>query len=147
LNSLTSVMPKSGPIVIVEDDKDDQELFQDIFKEIGIQNELLFFVRCSEAYHYLKTMPEQPFIIISDVNLPEQNGMEFKRNIDEDPELRQKSIPFVFLSTSVEKKLVDTAYKEMTVQGFFQKKPNYGELKSVLRMIVEYWKECRHPNS
>lgn len=147
MNSLTSVMPKSGPIVIVEDDKDDQELFQDIFKEIGIQNELLFFVRCSEAYHYLKTMPEQPFIIISDVNLPEQNGMEFKRNIDEDPELRQKSIPFVFLSTSVEKKLVDTAYKEMTVQGFFQKKPNYGELKSVLRMIVEYWKECRHPNS
>jgi CheY-like chemotaxis protein len=140
-------MPKSGPIVIVEDDKDDQELFQDILKEIGVQNELLFFVRCSEAYHYLKTTPEQPFIIISDVNLPEQNGVEFKRSIDEDPELRQKSIPFVFLSTSVEKKLVDTAYKEMTVQGFFQKKPNYGELKSVLRMIVEYWKECRHPNS
>jgi CheY-like chemotaxis protein len=140
-------MPKSGPIVIVEDDKDDQELFQDILKEIGVQNELLFFVRCSEAYHYLKTTPEQPFIIISDVNLPEQNGVEFKRSIDEDPELRQKSIPFVFLSTSVEKKLVDTAYKEMTVQGFFKKKPNYGELKSVLRMIVEYWKECRHPNS
>ena len=139
-------MPKSGPIVIVEDDKDDQELFQDILKEIGVQNELLFFVRCSEAYHYLKTMPEQPFIIISDVNLPEQNGMEFKRNIDEDPELRQKSIPFVFLSTAARPREVEEAY-DLTVQGFFLKATQLAEMEKTIELILRYWVNCKHPNS
>lgn len=140
-------MPQSAPIVIVDDDKDDQDLFHDILRELGIHNKLIFFERSARAFEYLKTTTDVPFIIISDVNLPEQSGIEFKRSIDEDPLLRQKSIPFVFLSTSIDKIAVDRAYKEMTVQGFFQKKSNYGELKSIFRMIMDYWKECRHPNS
>lgn len=140
-------MPQSGPIVIVEDDKDDQELFQDILKEIGIENKIIFFERCSKAFLYLKTTDEQPFIIISDVNLPEQGGIEFKRGIDEDPQLSEKSIPFIFLSTSVDQKAVTAAYKEMAVQGFFRKKSGYEDLKSLFITIMAYWKECRHPNS
>jgi len=140
-------MAKAGPIVIIEDDKDDQEIFTDILKEIGVENQLIFFERCSKAFTYLKITTDHPLIIISDVNLPEQNGLEFKQQIDEDAELRQKSIPFVFLSTSVDKAAVDIAYKKLTIQGFFQKKSGYEELKSVLRMILDYWKECRHPNS
>jgi CheY-like chemotaxis protein len=140
-------MPQPGSIVIVEDDKDDQELFSDVLKEIGVENQLIFFERSSKAFAYLKTTADQPFLIICDVNLPEQNGLEFKQQIDEDAELRERSIPFVFLSTSVNKAAVDIAYKKMTIQGFFQKKSGYEGVKSVLRMIVEYWNECRHPNS
>lgn len=140
-------MPQSGPIIIVEDDYDDQEIIQDILNEIGITNKLIFFDRCSNAFQYLKSTGELPFIIISDVNLPEQSGVEFKRQIDADAQLRADSIPFIFLSTSTDKKSVDTAFKEMTVQGFFQKKSNYQELKSVIQLIVSYWKECRQPNS
>jgi len=140
-------MARSGPIVIVEDDLDDQELIQEILKAINVSNELIFFAKCEKAFEFLKTSGIQPFIILSDVNLPEQNGLEFKRRIDEDSELRAKSIPFIFFSTSVDKKAVDTAYKEMTVQGFFQKKSNFEELKSLIKLIVDYWKQCRHPNS
>ena len=140
-------MSIAGPIVIVEDDIDDQQIMDDILKEIGIQNRLVYFGKCQKAFSYLKESKEQPFIILSDVNIPEQNGIEFKRQIDEDPELRARSIPFVFFSTSADKKSVDTAYKEMTVQGFFQKPFSYEDLKKTLRLIIDYWKECKHPNS
>lgn len=140
-------MPHSGPIIIIEDDEDDQEIIRDVFKDLGITNELIFFVRPASAISFLRSTDEQPFLILSDVNLPEQSGVEFKRQIDEDSQLREKSIPFVFFSTSVDKETVNTAYKEMTVQGFFQKKSNYQELQSVLKLIMDYWKECSHPNS
>jgi quinol monooxygenase YgiN len=73
--------------------------------------------------------------------------VEFKRQIDNDAQLRAKSIPFVFLSTYADKKAIDTAYKEMTVQGFFEKSSHFSQLKNVIKLIMDYWAICKHPNS
>ena len=140
-------MSKLGPIVIVEDDLDDQEMIQEAMEEVGIKNELVFFDRSLKAFEFLKSTTQQPFLILSDVNLPAQNGIEFKRQIDEDRQLREKSIPFVFYSTAVDKNSVNTAYQELTVQGFFKKKNKYDELTKDLKIIVDYWTACKHPNS
>ncbi len=35
-------MNKSGPVVVIEDDKDDQEILTKIFKELNYKNEILF---------------------------------------------------------------------------------------------------------
>jgi len=137
---------KNGPIIIVEDDPDDQTIFEDIIKELDIPNKLIFFNHSSDAFKYLKTSAEQPFIIFSDVNLPGQSGIEFKRKIDDDPQLRKKSIPFIFYSTSVNQRAVNEAYTEMTVQGFFKKGNSYSEIKTDLQMIFNYWSQCKHPN-
>lgn len=139
-------MAVAGPIIIVEDDLDDQEILSDAFKEIGIHANLLFFNRTMQAFDFLKATPEQPFIILSDVNLPGENGMAFKRRIDNDPQLRRKSIPFVFFSTAIDKKNVDIAYEQMTVQGFFKKSDNYADLKNSIKVIMDYWMICKHPN-
>ena len=90
-------MANSGPILIIEDDVDDKAMFQEILVELNIKNQLVWFQQCDEAFHYLKSTTVQPFIIFSDINLPIQSGIEFKRQIDSDKDLRRKSIPFVFL--------------------------------------------------
>jgi CheY-like chemotaxis protein len=138
---------QTGPIVIVEDDEDDKEIIEEVLKELKIPNKTIYFTRCPEAFDYLKTHNNQPFIIFCDINLPEQSGIEFKRKIDTDPQLRQKSIPFVFLSTSAEKEYVNEAYGELTVQGYFQKANSYTDCKNMIRLILEYWKICKHPNN
>src|SRR3954447_12198428 len=140
-------MAKSGPIVIVEDDIDDVEIITDVFKELDTPNKLTFFSNGPDAFHYLKTTTEQPFIILCDINLPMVNGLNFKKQIDSDPQLRQKSIPFIFLSTSAGKRAVTEAYTEMTVQGFFKKDSSIDEIKKALTLIIDYWKLCKHPNS
>ena len=138
---------KEGPIILIEDDLDDQEIFRDVIKELNQPNDLIIFSNCPEGFKYLKVTSEQPFIIFCDVNLPVQNGIEFKKQIDEDPELRKKSIPFVFYSTSVNQATVNEAYTKMTVQGFFQKKESFQEIKANIKLILEYWKACKHPNT
>lgn len=140
-------MAKAGPIIIVEDDPDDQELIESAIRNVGMANKILFFADGETALAYLIATPELPFLILSDVNMPRLNGIEFKRRIDEDPLLRKKSIPFVFFTTSVDKESVTEAYTKMTVQGFFTKSYSLEELNSTIKLIMDYWKVCRHPHS
>jgi CheY-like chemotaxis protein len=138
---------KTGPIILIDDDEDDKDVFVDILKDLEINNQVLWFENCENAFSFLLNSSEQPFIIFCDLNLPGLNGTECKQQIDDNEELRKRSIPFVFFSTSVNQKTVDDAYTKMTVQGFFQKKNSYDELKSTIKLIADYWSECRHPNA
>lgn len=140
-------MAKSGPIIIIDDDTDDQEIVVEIIKELGLPNELIVFSDCAAAFNYLKKTEQQPFIILSDINLPLMSGLELKKNIDADPQLRQRSIPFIFLSTAANPQLVTKAYLEMSIQGFFKKQADMVSLKRELSIILEYWRICKHPNS
>jgi CheY-like chemotaxis protein len=138
---------KTGPIILIDDDRDDKDVFLDILNDLKVSNPIIWFQNCDDAFSYLKTTSEQPFIIFCDLNLPGISGIECKRQIDDNEELRKKSIPFVFCSTTADQKTVNEAYTKMTVQGFFQKKNTYSELKETIRLIVAYWEECKHPNS
>jgi CheY-like chemotaxis protein len=138
---------KSGPIIIIDDDADDRAIFESALEELTINNKRLWFTNCKDAFDHLRKTDEQPFIIFCDVNIPELAGIEFKRQLDKDPSLRKKSIPFIFYSTSVDQATVNEAYTQMTVQGFFQKKNRYDEVKKDIKLILEYWQECRHPNT
>jgi len=140
-------MAKEGPIVIIDDDVEDRDIFKDALEELNITNKIIWFINADHALDYLKTTKEQPFIIFSDVNLPAQSGIEFKRKIDEDEQLRKKSIPFIFYSTFIDQKVINEAYTKMTVQGFFKKGSNYSEVKNEIRMIFDYWNVCKHPNT
>ena len=140
-------MYKKRPIIIVEDDLDDQEIMDELMKELNVPHERIFFSLADDAFQYLKQTTDQPFIILCDINLPIVNGLEFKRRVDEDDELRQKSIPFIFLSTSADKRSVNEAYTKLTVQGFFKKESSMPDLKRALSVIMEYWNLTKHPNS
>lgn len=139
-------MSKYGPILIIEDDEDDKRLFEDVVKDLQYNNKIIWYDNTEDALEYLKRTHDNIFMMFSDINLPGRNGLEFKKKIDSVPELRKKSIPFVFYSTSAHQQDVDEAYSKMTVQGFFKKGRTYEEAKTMLGLIFEYWKMCKHPN-
>ena len=136
----------TGPIIIVEDDLDDQELYAEAFRAIGIINELRFFNGGLKLLEYLTTTEEQPFIILSDINMPGMSGLEMKRRIQEDPYLVSKGIPFVFISTNATKTSVRHAHA-LSVQGYFQKPNSMVETQAMLRILFEYWDLCKHINN
>lgn len=142
-----TIMNQTGPIIIIDDDKDDQEIIQDMAGDLAIPNPIVFFDDTHRAFSYLKETEQKPLVIFSDLNLPQESGFDLKRRIDGDPRLRSKSIPFIFFSTFIDKRIVDLAYRELTIQGFFQKVANYNELKATFKMIIDYWTICKHPNS
>lgn len=138
---------KNGAIILIDDDPDDHHIVQHVIAELEVKNQLLIFIESEAAYNYLSThLNEQPFIILCDINMPKMNGIELKRKIDENPELRRKSIPFVYLSTAASPNTIREAF-ELNVQGFFIKPYDVNKIKATLKLVFDYWSECRHPNN
>lgn len=139
-------MPHRGPILIIDDDIDDTYFLSSAIKELNTPNEIVSLTSGDEVMDYLRTVAKQPFIIFCDINMPRQNGLELKKEIDNDPVLRKKSIPFVFYSTSASDAFIKKAYYEMTIQGFFEKGFNSVEIQRTVKTILDYWGICKHPN-
>jgi CheY-like chemotaxis protein len=139
-------MLKTGPIVIVEDDADDQHLMQEALQSLYLANPILFFSQGSTALQYLKTSADEPFIILCDINMPGMNGLEFLNKVHTELPSHRRSIPFIFFSTSATPDAMQKAYS-MHVQGFFVKPHAMADTKRVLQLIINYWQICRHPNN
>lgn len=136
----------NGPLIIVEDDLDDQEIIKEVFNSLGVKNTLLLFTDGFEALTYLQTTTDQPFLILCDINLPKLNGLELREEINKDERLRKKSVPFVFFSTNASPSAVEKAY-DLTVQGYFLKDHTLQQLQNTLSLIISYWSQCKHPNN
>jgi CheY-like chemotaxis protein len=138
-------MQKAGPIVVIEDDPDDQAVLDEIFKKLNYQNEVIFFSDGYVALDYIIKSNVQPFLILSDINMPRLNGFELRKKIHNNEELRIRCIPYLFFTSAANREAVTDAYS-MSAQGFFIKPNTMAHLENTIRKIVEYWQECYAPN-
>src|SRR5687767_11393841 len=120
-------MEKKGPIIVIEDDKDDQDLLDETFKALKYPNEILFFADGYEALSYIRKTDTKPFLILSDINMPKINGYELRKMIYTNEELNIRCIPYLFFTSGVTKRSVIDAYA-LSAQGFFIKPNSMGEL-------------------
>lgn len=138
-------MTKSGPVVIIEDDEDDQDMLKEVFQSLKYDNEILFFKDGNAALDYLNRNDTYPFLILSDINMPKIDGLELRSKIHTNEQLHIKCIPYLFFTTNANKRTVIDAYS-MSVQGFFVKPNSFEKLHDSIRKIMEYWSECIAPN-
>jgi CheY-like chemotaxis protein len=136
----------SRPILLIDDDQEDLEIFEEAFKSLDVDNEIVTFSNAELALEHLQTSSQQYLFILCDINMPRVNGLELRQAIYDDEILRQRSIPFLFFSTANDRIFVDKAY-DLSVQGFFRKPFLQDELKDMLRAIITYWQYSYHPNS
>ncbi|MEO6612529.1 MAG: response regulator [Chitinophagaceae bacterium] len=138
-------MNKNGPIIFIEDNIGDQLMFTMVFEELNYKNEILFFNDGQEALTYLTSNSTEPFIVFSDINMPKLNGMELRKQVHENEDIRLKTIPYLFFTSTAQQETVIDAYSK-SVQGFFVKPSSIEDLKSLIKIIVEYWSNCESPN-
>src|SRR5688572_10700080 len=136
----------SGPIINIDDDEDDHEIIIAVCEKLGLSKYLKCFRDGDEALNYLKISHEYPAIILCDVNMPRITGFQLRKTINANNLLRERSVPFIFYSTAADLSQVREAYN-MTVQGFFLKGSTFEEAERTLKIILDYWCLCKHPNS
>ncbi len=124
---------------------DDQEMLTTIFKKLDYRNEIIFYKDGNEALEYLNRTDVQPFLILSDINMPKIDGFELRNKVFTNEQLQTKCIPYLFFTTTATKKAVIDAYA-LSVQGFFVKPNTMEALEKTIKKIVEYWKECIAPS-
>lgn len=139
-------MNREGPVVIIEDDIDDKEMLEEVFKNLDYPNDLLFFEDGQTALDFLNSSDVIPFIILSDINMPKLDGFALRDKIKMDADLQLRCIPYLFFSTASSQKAVVDAYS-LSVQGFFIKQSSMAELEKTITVIMEYWKRCVAPKN
>jgi CheY-like chemotaxis protein len=63
------------PVIVIEDDKDDQEMLRAAFAKLNYPNEICFFDNGQLALDYLNRTDIIPFLILSDINMPVLDGL------------------------------------------------------------------------
>jgi len=125
-------MKASKSILLIEDDKDDQEFFREALKKI--ENVTLCDVASNgqEALAHLQDFSTLPDFIFSDINMPVMDGIECLAELKLNP--RTKDIPVIILSSS-------TAHSVMVcslgAKAFVKKPDNFNLLCAEIQNIID----------
>ncbi|MDF2436402.1 MAG: histidine kinase [Bacteroidota bacterium] len=128
----------SGKIILVDDHHFEKDFLKMALEELSIHVDLEFFSNAESALDFLRQTRENIFLIISDMNMPGLNGLDFKRTIDGDKALRIKSVPFIFSSSGATKRQLEEAY-DYRLQGYFIKPQDVKDMAKQLELIINYW--------
>ena len=143
--ALYIIAMNTNPIYIVDEDKDDEDLIREAFRDLGITNEVRFFSTAEGVLYELNNSTDSPFVIISDINLPRMDGFQLREKVLEGASIKDKSIPFIFWSTSASDAQVKRAY-DLAAHGFFLKGRTYSELKDRIQEMIKYWSDSLTPS-
>lgn len=133
-----------GKIILVDNEKYEKELLVEALYEKNWKVNVEYFNNAEDALEHMKTTKDELFLVISDMNMPKMSGMDLKKAIDEDKNLREKSTPFIFVSTGATTEQLSEAY-DRRVQGYFVKPNSIEEQAEILDLVIKYWIVSKHP--
>jgi CheY-like chemotaxis protein len=133
-------MKRHRDILIIEDDEDDRDILKEIFLDLGYRNKLIFFHDGVEALEYLRRPEIEPFIVISDINMPKLGGFELRSLILEEEIFMDKDIPYIFISNAQEEYSLKQA-NNLSIQDYIHKGNDYNKYKEKIKNLIDYWKE------
>lgn len=138
-------MEKKRIIFIIEEDKEDLEILETIINQVCPGYDGRGFSSLTEAFGSLDSIDEKPFMIICNSNWRNKNQTKFKELIEDSPDLKIRSIPFIFYAAQVEEAKVNDAFKNLNIQGYFEKKSDYSEIQKDIKAIIDYWERSKTP--
>ena len=121
-------------ILLIDDDRDDAELFKEALSEI---NSSIGFEHYDDSKLVLQNLLEKqtnlPDLIFLDINMPIISGWQFLAEFKKREHL--KDIPVIMFTTSSQPKEREMA-KELGAAGFVTKPNEYKTLKELLTSVL-----------
>lgn len=124
---------KIRQLLYIDDDEDDQEIFQMAISEINDSIHCIAANDASEALKKLINAEWKPEVIFLDLNMPVMDGQEFLQEVRNRNEL--KHIPVIIWSTSSHPSIVQLL-KDMGAYDFITKPDSYPQIVKVLESLL-----------
>lgn len=131
------------PILLVEDNPDDELLTLRALMKNHIQNDVIVARDGPEALSYLfgaedgsGPEPIAPSLVLLDLKLPKIDGIEVLRRIRNHP--RTRLVPVVILTSSREEQDLISGY-ELGANSYIRKPVDFPEFINAVRQLGLYW--------
>ncbi len=132
------------PILLVEDNPDDEALALRAFTKINISNKIIVARDGVEALDYLfcsgiyteRDLSEHPSVVLLDLKLPKIDGLEVLRRIREHD--ATKILPVVILTSSKEEQDMVQGYN-FGANSYVRKPIDFNEFVSAVSQLGVYW--------
>ncbi|WP_149241993.1 response regulator [Dyadobacter sp. 32] len=141
--SILNVIPMT--ILLVEDDEVDIMNVKRAFKKNNISNPLLVAHNGLEALEILRSNAvdaPKPKIVLLDLNMPKMGGIEFLKEIRQDPELSTLSV-FVMTTSNEDGDKIDAF--NLNVAGYILKPLSMDRFIAAVSTLNSYWTLCEFP--
>lgn len=129
-------------LLIVEDEPGDAHLMRVALGKSGFAGELHDASDGHEALRYLRqegdrfAQAPRPDLVLLDLKMPGQGGLEFLAQMKQDPSLR--AIPVVIITTSTLNEDVIAAFRNGAA-GYVAKSNDINEFVAAIHKLGEYW--------
>jgi len=136
--------PSNLPILLVEDDPNDQVLIRRAFAKAKLMNPLHIVDDGDAAVAYLsgegvfadRAAHPLPTLVLLDLKLPRRSGLEVLEWLRRNPQIRR--IPVVVLTSSQDSADIDRAY-DLGANSYLVKPVDFDGLLALLRTVGLYW--------
>ena len=134
----------TNPILLVEDNPDDEELILLALKDHKIANDVTVVRDGVEALDYLfasgkfagRAQSAAPTLVLLDLKLPKLSGHDVLKRLRADP--RTQALPIVILTSSSEEKDIINSY-HLGANSFVRKPIDFQEFHDVVKQLSVYW--------
>lgn len=141
--SILNVIPMT--ILLVEDDEVDIMNVKRAFKKNNISNPLVVAHNGLEALDILRSTAvdaPKPKIVLLDLNMPKMGGIEFLKEIRNDPNLTFLSV-FVMTTSNEDGDKIDAF--NLNVAGYILKPLSMDRFIAAVSTLNSYWTLCEFP--
>lgn len=143
-------MLTKGPILLVEDNPDDQKLTVRALKKNNITNDIVIAEDGVQALDYLfgtgqyagRDPRQRPSLVLLDLKLPKIDGLEVLARLRADE--RTQMVPVVVLTSSKEEEDLITSYQR-GANSYVQKPVNFLEFVEAAGRLGVYWLMLNEP--
>ncbi len=145
-----TTMPMPMPILVVEDNPDDEALLLRALRKRKLANPIVVVRDGVEALEYLhgtgayadRDARDVPAVTLLDLKLPRLDGLEVLRRLRAHEHTRLA--PVVVLTTSAEDRDVVSSY-ELGANGFVRKPVEFDEFVAAVDALGVYWLLTNRP--
>lgn len=132
------------PILLVEDNADDEELTLRALKKNNIHNDVVVARDGEQALDYLfgtgayagRDLSVMPQIILLDLKLPKIDGLQVLQRLRADR--RTRLLPVVILTSSKEQQDLMTGYS-LGANSYVRKPVDFGQFIEAVKQLGLYW--------
>ena len=137
-------------ILLVEDNRDDEELTLRALAKSKITNRVVVVRDGVEALDYLftrgghanRSATEVPQVVLLDLKLPRLDGLEVLRAVRAD--VRTKLLPIVVLTSSIEEQDLIASY-DLGANSYIRKPVDFVQFVEAVRQLGLYWLVLNQP--